>query len=303
MERTAATLTVPSPVTAEVLAHALREVIKFLLFVRQQMPASYDELRATLLDSLGPAPIGLPADPTDPGVHPPASPGRKRKRVSSADRAAARLFREIEATLGCLTAATLRRARPDDVILFLGATPLRPKEIFTFDLRALAEKYAANAAADAPGAARTADNAARRAIRECLPAVSASPPATSAMKAFVFLRARQAPGEGARADEAGCGNVDATVPAGFLPKRGFKPSTRQTRVSVLLEVRARTPGGVTGDAGDGEVSDGSRDANAAGDGAGDGNREGAGDGDGDEDKDGDWLWYQCATTVKGVKGS
>ena len=65
----------------------------------------------------------------------------------------------------------------------------------------------------------------------------------------------------------------------------------------------RTPGGVTGDARDGEVSDGSRDANAAGDGAGDGNREGAGDGDGDEDKDGDWLWYQCATTVKGVKGS
>ena len=169
MERTAATLTVPSPVTAEVLAHALREVIKFLLFVRQQMPASYDELRATLLDSLGPAPIGLPADPTDPGVHPPASPGRKRKRVSSADRAAARLFREIEATLGCLTAATLRRARPDDVILFLGATPLRPKEIFTFDLRALAEKYAANAAADAPGAARTADNAARPPFESAFP--------------------------------------------------------------------------------------------------------------------------------------
>ena len=69
--------------------------------------------------------------------------------------------------------------------------------------------------------------------------------------------------------------------AGFLPKRGFKPSTRQTRVSVSLEVRARTPGGVTGDARDGEVSDGSRDAHAAGDGAGDGNREGAGDGDGD----------------------
>jgi hypothetical protein len=277
MERTAATLTVPSPVTAEVLAHALREVIKFLLFVRQQMPASYDELRASLLDSLGPAALGLPADPTDTGVYPPAAPGVKRKRVSSADRAAARLFREIEATLGCLTASTLRRARPDDVILFLGATPLRPKEMFTFDLRALAEKYAA---ADAPGAARTADNAARRAIRECLPAVSACPPAASAMKAFVLLRAR-------RADGAGREDADATVPAGFLPKRGFKPSTRQTRVSVSLEVRERTPGGVTGGARDGDVSDGSRDANAAGDG----------------DGDGDWLWYQCATTVKGVKGS
>ena len=286
MERTAATLTVPSPVTAEVLAHALREVIKFLLFVRQQMPASYDELRASLLDSVGPAALGLPADPTDPGVHPPASPGVKRKRVSSADRAAARLFREIEATLGCLTASTLRRARPDDVILFLGATPLRPKETFTFDLRALAEKYAADAAADAPGAARTADNAARRAIRECLPAVSACPPATSAMKAFVLLRARHA-------DGAGREDADATVPAGFLPKRGFKPSTRQTKVSVSLEVRERTPGGVTGGARDGEVSDGSHDANTAGD----------GNGDGDGDGGGDWLWYQCATTVKGVKGS
>jgi|AntAceMinimDraft_12_1070368.scaffolds.fasta_scaffold119631_1 hypothetical protein len=40
---------VPAPVTAEMVVHSLREVIKFLFFVRQQMPCSYDDLKSSLL--------------------------------------------------------------------------------------------------------------------------------------------------------------------------------------------------------------------------------------------------------------
>ena len=49
MERVRADVRVTAPVTAELVAHALREAVKFLLFVRQQIPASYDELRAALV--------------------------------------------------------------------------------------------------------------------------------------------------------------------------------------------------------------------------------------------------------------
>ena len=61
MERVRADVRVTAPVTAELVAHALREAVKFLLFVRQQIPASYDELRAALLQTVGPEAMGLPS--------------------------------------------------------------------------------------------------------------------------------------------------------------------------------------------------------------------------------------------------
>jgi hypothetical protein len=49
METSSTTVRLPSPVTSTLVAHAMKEVVKFLFFVRQQTPSSYDELRTWLL--------------------------------------------------------------------------------------------------------------------------------------------------------------------------------------------------------------------------------------------------------------
>jgi hypothetical protein len=288
-ERVSAEVRVPSPATAEVVAHALREVIKFLLFVRQQTPSSYDELRDALLDAVGPAALGLAsagelrdaAGADAPG----ARAGRKRKRVTSAERAAAKLFRDLDAMLACLTAEALRGAAATEVALLLGATPVRPKEMFVFDLaRVVPSLRAPRGPTPAAGAdaERTKDAAGRRAIRECLPAVAACAPAAGATKAFLLLR--------------GAAAVRAS-PAGFLPKRGFAPVTRRTRVLAEFSMRPKDPL-----AGPGDADAGGRAAGAGDDRPGeDGRGEGLDGGGGDDDDD--RLWYQCATTIKGVRGA
>ena len=137
MERVRADVRVTAPVTAELVAHALREAVKFLLFVRQQIPASYDELRAALLQTVGPEAMGLPSarEATGTLASLGSSPvGAKRKRVTSVERAAVKLFREMDAALGCLTPEMLRAFEPSRVALFLGSTPARPKEMFVFSL-------------------------------------------------------------------------------------------------------------------------------------------------------------------------
>ena len=59
MERTRDEVRIPSPATAELVAHTLKEVIKFLLYVRQQLPCSYDDLRSGLEESMGPEALGV----------------------------------------------------------------------------------------------------------------------------------------------------------------------------------------------------------------------------------------------------
>ena len=49
MERASAEVRVPAPVTAELVAHSLREAVKFVLFLRQQMPYSYDDFKSSLM--------------------------------------------------------------------------------------------------------------------------------------------------------------------------------------------------------------------------------------------------------------
>ena len=58
----------------------------------------------------------------------------KRKRMSSSERLAVRFFKDLDVLLGSLTPDVLRALRPTEVAIFLGSTPLRPKEVFTFAL-------------------------------------------------------------------------------------------------------------------------------------------------------------------------
>ena len=50
-------------------------------------------------------------------------------------------FKDLEALLGGLTPELLRSVKPTTVSLFLGTSPLRPKEIFTFVLSDLEGAY------------------------------------------------------------------------------------------------------------------------------------------------------------------
>ena len=276
MERVRADVRVTAPVTAELVAHALREAVKFLLFVRQQIPASYDELRAALLQTVGPEAMGLPSarEATGALTSPVSSPvGAKRKRVTSVERAAVKLFREMDAALGCLTPEMLRAFEPSRVALFLGSTPARPKEMFVFSLADVNARggYARHDREESPETTRALGNAGRRVVRECLPAVSQCAPASAVGKAFVMVRAR---GEAQDGSTAAC-------PVGFLPKRDLERGGlegKNTKVRVDLTVTPRPKGGDESGA-RGALEGGERDGS-------DGSSE---------------IWYQCGTAVKGLK--
>jgi hypothetical protein len=233
MERVHADVRVTAPVTAELVAHALREAVKFLLFVRQQIPASYDELRAALLQTVGPEAMGLPSAREADGAlaSPVSSPvGAKRKRVTSVERAALKLFREMDAALGCLTPEMLRAFEPSRVALFLGSTPARPKEMFVFSLAELYARggYASQDREESPEARRALGNAGRRVVRECLPAVSRCSPASAVGKAFVMVRAR-----GVALARAGAHTATSRVRRSTVPN-GRITSHRHPHHSVII---------------------------------------------------------------------
>eukprot|EP00740_Mantoniella_antarctica_P001508 CAMPEP_0181360884 /NCGR_PEP_ID=MMETSP1106-20121128/6948_1 /TAXON_ID=81844 /ORGANISM="Mantoniella antarctica, Strain SL-175" /LENGTH=209 /DNA_ID=CAMNT_0023474275 /DNA_START=78 /DNA_END=704 /DNA_ORIENTATION=+ len=188
---------VPAPVTAETVVHSLREVIKFLFFVRQQMPCSYDDLKSSLLAAVGAEALGLPATEevgADSRVEVQGAEGARaapapaaRPRATSRERLAVKFFRELDALLGCLTPELLQTLRPTEVALFFGSSSLRPREIFSFALEQLPAPYATHCSV--PSAERVVANAARRVIRECIPTVASCPPAASAMTAFLMVKA------------------------------------------------------------------------------------------------------------------
>ena len=182
--------------------------------------------------------MGLPSarEATGALTSPVSSPvGAKRKRVTSVERAAVKLFREMDAALGCLTPEMLRAFEPSRVALFLGSTPARPKEMFVFSLADVNARggYARHDRDESPEATRALGNAGRRVVRECLPAVSQCAPASAVGKAFVMVRAR---GEAEDGSTAAC-------PVGFLPKRGLERGGLEGKnTKVRVDCRPRAEG-------------------------------------------------------------
>ena len=241
----------------------------------------------------------------------------KRRRISSSERLAVRFFKELEALLGCLTPETLRLLRPTEVAVFLGSNPLRPKEIFSF---ALHDDFSDSYHPHDPTANETQKvigNAARRVIRECLPAVaSCAPPTSSSMKVFIMVKVPSGSLSGGTKTNGG---EIPQPPPGFIPKRGFVPSLRQTKVKVDFNVVVkRDNGGVGGSAqlcGDCGGGSGKNDAgvNRL---RGGGKIQESGDGQGEDagatrEREADLesrvviesIWYQCSASVKGLKGA
>ena len=252
MERTRDEVRIPSPATAELVAHTLREVIKFLLYVRQQLPCSYDDLRSGLEESMGPEALGAGEGQRRADF----LPGLKRKRATSGERRFLKLFKELEAMLSRVTPQMLQETRATELALLLGSTPLRPKEMYTFVLSDASSSYAPYE--PAPVTERMMDNAARRVIRECLPAVAGCPSAAAPMKVFVLVKVPT--------PETGGGEAE-----GFLPKRGFAPLLRQTKIAADFVMKVKRA--------EGDVVQGGGVVQGL-----------------------PGMWYQCVSSVKGVKG-
>jgi hypothetical protein len=234
----------------------------------------------------------------------------KRKRMSSSERSAVKFFKELEPLLQCLTPELLRALHPTEVAVFLGSTPLRPKEIFSFALDEFAAAYEPHRAGSS--ADKVIDNAARRLVRECLPSVSSCPPASSAMKVFLMVRAPAGGGGGGGGgggEGGGGGGEVVEPPVGFLPKRGFVPLLRQTKVKVDFAVLVKRDGGSGGSGGGGSGGGGSGGSGGSGSG-GSGEGEGGGARAAAEEAVAvndsvpeESMWYQCTASVKGLKGA
>lgn len=236
----------------------------------------------------------------------------KRRRISSSERLAVRFFKELEALLGCLTPDVLRALRPAEVAIFLGSNPLRPKEIFSFTLH---DEFAASyhphddpTTVKDDAQRKIIGNAARRVIRECLPAVAACPPpASSSLKVFLMMRVPSRGGGGGGKKGGGAEVVIPEPPPGFIPKRGFVPLLRQTKVRVDYNVVVKRDRGSGGGGSDGSGSG----SNTRVQGGGkveseyvDGGRiEGAGESDEVSCIAKESVWYQCSASVKGLKGA
>jgi hypothetical protein len=109
------------------------------------------------------------------------------------------------------------------------------------------------------GIEKTMDNAARRVIRECLPAVAGCPPAATPMKVFLLVKVPTLETVGGETE-------------GFLPKRGFAPLLRQTKVAVDFVMKVKRADG------------------------------GVGEGLGGTEDPPEHMWFQCDQAMKGLKG-
>lgn len=254
-------------------------------------------------DAVSPELLGLTVDGhvDAEGVDRDLAPLAKRKRMSSSERQAVKFFRELETLLGCLTPELLRTLRPTKIALFLGTTPLRPKEIFSFSLDRIPTSYEPHH--PEPAMEKVVDNAGRRLIRECIPIVASCAPASAPLKAFLMIKAKGGEGE----------ECQGVIPSAeclkcFLPKRDFVPLVRQTKVDIefILLVKGA---GVERNGGSGENGECSGHCEISGD-------------RGECEKEGELgelpvhgveadhrlppeesLWYQCTASVKGLRGA
>ena len=176
------------------------ELAKTLLFLRAQLPALFDELRATVAE-----PAGAPGADVNGGSLPPGRP--RRKRVCAADRRARKTLAAVEALEALLTPAvfadaalearcakahavallacfgrctdTASRASFQSVLLVLGASAARPRE--AYELRLSVARDGAGGSGSEPFGRDAGADAARRATRVLVGALADAPEALSGL--------------------------------------------------------------------------------------------------------------------------
>jgi len=160
-------------------------------------------------------------------------PGGSRRRD---ERAKARREDETRRALdAAFNARAMEILRPRSIVMMIGSTPHRPREVYELDLRAV--EYVdedSDDEDDEDDAKKIRDAVSRRAIRAFVPLVAdcAPPGPRSGLRAFFFVEASTP-----RDDDD---DVDAPPPPpGFAPKRAFAPSlarcVERRRVRVVRD--------------------------------------------------------------------
>ena len=156
-------------------------------------------------------------------------PGGSRSRD---ERAKARREDETRRALDtAFNARAMEILRPRSIVMMIGSTPHRPREVYELDLRAVEYVDEDSDDEDEDDAKKIRDAVSRRAIRAFVPLVAdcAPPGPRSGLRAFFFVEASTP-----RDDD----DV-AAPPPGFVPKRAFAPSlarcVERRRVRVVRD--------------------------------------------------------------------
>lgn len=158
-------------------------------------------------------------------------PGGSRSRD---ERAKARREDETRRALdAAFNARAMEILRPRSIVMMIGSTPHRPREVYELDLRAVEYADEDSDDEDKDDAKKIRDAVSRRAIRAFVPLVAdcAPPGPRSGLRAFFFVEASTP-----RDDD----DVNAPPPPpGFAPKRAFAPSlarcVERRRVRVVRD--------------------------------------------------------------------
>jgi hypothetical protein len=193
-----------APLRAELIV----SLVKYLLFVRRQLPKQYDELKAELT---------LPEAPAKPGS-------------TMAARRRARCMEAAEQTFAAVRELALAEP-PEIAAVVLGHSPTLPKEVYVLRFAAVAERLIPDAQLDAAAA----HDATRRLLRRLVTQVESQFEGVKRpMNTWVFVHqsaravsAALALGERQQAEGA---------PPAFAPKPGFRVALNKSCHVVTIDI-------------------------------------------------------------------
>ena len=107
-------------ITASICSRIARDLVKFILYMRQQIPCPYDELKAEMEEKHQSS-----TDPSD------SSNRRKKKILSSKARRMKSLIEETDSLLESLDVSLFQNFRISEVLFLLGPSIYSPKEVYS----------------------------------------------------------------------------------------------------------------------------------------------------------------------------
>jgi hypothetical protein len=193
---------------APIRAALIESLIKYLLFVRSQLPKRYEELAADAAQADAPSKRGNAL-----------AIQRRGRCLGSAEN----LFDAVR--------ALMRDTPPDMAAVVIGHSATLPKEVYVFRFAVADGDAAAAVAAELePAAAR---DSARRVLRKLVTEVEAQfEGVRRPMKTWLFVHQREADGEGD--ERAVCAGA-----ASFAPRPGFRVALNKSCHVVTIDIGAQ----------------------------------------------------------------
>ncbi|KAG6543958.1 hypothetical protein Mapa_014582 [Marchantia paleacea] len=257
------TMNLRTSISSKELLHLLTELIYFVLYMHQQMPCTYEELKNCCKEQTE-AVVARSSGAGDSSN--PALRGRQRREEASNLRKLVKLKDQIEKVVRALKSSLTSLSDIRSVLVILGPSPMRPKHVYEVHLRCQVNDVGDDTVEDRP----KSSDLARKLIRALI-SDGATSSAESSMKLFLVIGASANP---------------ISVPEDVHPKRGLVISRKQgSRTSVRLVQQRET--NLEAEVSSICLSDPSPSTSD--------------DDDSNESLcDNDYMWYQCLHTVKGL---